>query len=73
MHSNILILSQWGVNFSDWLGRFKSYKNTVFLFIVPFPLSHTSIPWKQKEGKRKKTITNISYCLKKKAMKDKEI
>lgn len=37
MHSNILILSQWGVNFSDWLGRFKSYKNTVFLFIVPFP------------------------------------
>lgn len=68
MHSNILLLSQWGVNFSDGLGPYKSYKNIVFLFIMPFPLSHTSIPWKQKEWE-KKTIANISYCLKEKQKK----
>lgn len=66
MHSNILFLSQLGMNFSDWRGLYKSYKNTVFLFIVPFPLSHTSNPWKQKEWK---TIANISYCLKEKQKK----
>lgn len=37
MHSNIPILSQWGVNFSDRLGPYKSYKNIVFLLITPFP------------------------------------
>lgn len=71
MCSNVPILSQWGMNFSDGLGPYKSYKNTGFPFILSFPLSHTSILWKQKEWKRKKTIANVSYCLRGKAKQSK--
>lgn len=67
MHSNILLLSQWGMNFSDWLGPYKSYENIVFLFIVPF--SPFPTPLSPENKRNEKTIANISYCLKEKKKK----